>query len=258
MCRSIMKVRILNCDIMAITRPELLASMKEGAVYTPNVDHLVKLQNNSEFYKAYKNAEFIVCDSKILRACSFLLKDRIPETIQGSSLLKDFYMYHKDNADVKIFLLGAAEGVAEKAMRCINERAGRRAVVGAHSPSFGFEKNDAECEKIVEMLKNSEANVLVVGVGAPKQEIWIEKYRSALPNIKLFFALGATIDFEAGNIARAPKWIQKCGMEWFFRLMKEPRRLWRRYLVDDPVFFWKFFKQLLGIYKNPFEQDLPQ
>lgn len=247
-----MKVRILNCDIMAITRSELLNAMKEGVVYTPNVDHLVKLQHDRRFYDAYGKAEFVVCDSKILRLCSFFLKKKIPETIQGSSLLKDFYMHHKDNSDVKIFLLGAAEGVAKKAMEDINKRAGREAVVGAHSPSFGFEKNDRECAEIVEMIKNSPANVLVVGVGAPKQEIWIEKYRDSIPNIKLFFALGATIDFEAGNIARAPKLVQLFCMEWFFRLLKEPRRLWRRYLLDDPIFFWKFFTQLLGLYKNPF------
>lgn len=183
---------------------------------------------------------------------SKLLQEPLPEAIPGSSFFTAYYMYHKDDLNCKIFLLGAAEGIAEKAKRNINEKVGREIVVGAHSPSYGFEKNEEECEELVRIVNESGANVLLVGVGAPKQEKWIMKYRDRMPNVDVFMALGATIDFEAGTLKRAPKIWQKCGMEWLYRVIKEPKRLFKRYFVDDMQFFYYFTKQLLGIYKNPF------
>ncbi len=85
-------------------------------------------------------------------------------------------------------------------MENINRRVGRQIVVGAHSPSYGFEKNEQECEELIHIVNESGATVLLVGAGAPKQEKWIAKYRSRMSGVKLFMALGATIDFEAGNI----------------------------------------------------------
>jgi exopolysaccharide biosynthesis WecB/TagA/CpsF family protein len=128
-------------------------------------------------------------------------------------------------------------------------------IVGAHSPSFGFEKNEEECAKIIELINQSGATVLAVGVGAPKQENFISKYKDQFTNIKIFLAIGATIDFEAGNIKRAPKWISEIGMEWLYRLLAEPKRLWKRYLVHGPSFFWLILKQKLNLYVDPFNSD---
>lgn len=89
-------------------------------------------------------------------------------------------------------------------MERINQKVGRNIVVGAHSPSYGFEKKPEECEKLVHIINESGANVLLVGVGAPKQEKWIMKYRNRMPRIDIFMGLGATIDFEAGTLKRAP------------------------------------------------------
>ena len=182
------------------------------------------------------------------------MKHPLPEAIPGSSFFTAYYTYHKDDTDCRIFLLGAKEGIAAKAMERINGKVGRQLVVGAHSPSFGFEKNEQECEDIIDIVNKSDANVLLVGVGAPKQEKWIMKYRDMMPGVKLFMALGATIDFEAGTLKRAPMFWQKIGMEWFYRVLKEPRRLFKRYFVDDMQFFYYFIKQLFGLYKNPFER----
>lgn len=243
----------LNTNIQVITQHELLKELKKGVVITPNVDHLVKLQKDKEFYEVYKKAEWVICDSKILYMLSKLLKTPLPEAIPGSSFFTAFYEYHQNDPNCKIFLLGAAEGIAIKAMERINQKVGRNIVVGAHSPSYGFEKKPEECEKLVHMINESGANVLLVGVGAPKQEKWIMKYRNEMPGIDIFMGLGATIDFEAGTLKRAPILWQKIGMEWLYRCLKEPKRLFKRYFVDDMQFFYYFTKQLLGIYKNPFE-----
>ena len=242
----------LNTNIQVITQHELLKELKKGVVITPNVDHLVKLQKDKEFYDVYQQAEWVVCDSKILYILSKLLKNSLPEAIPGSSFFTAFYEYHKNDSDCKIFLLGAAEGVAVKAMERINQKVGRNIVVGAHSPSYGFEKNETECEELIKIVNESGANVLLVGVGAPKQEKWIMKYRDRMPGVDIFMGLGATIDFEAGTLKRAPIFWQKIGMEWLYRCLKEPKRLFKRYFIDDMQFFYYFGKQLLGIYKNPF------
>ena len=249
-----MNVKILNIDFLPITQNDLLTQIDKGVLITPNVDHLVKLQHDRDFYDVYQKAEWVVCDSKILYILSKLLRHPLPEAIPGSSFFTAYYSYHKDDKDCRIFLLGAKEGIAAKAKERINEKVGRQIVVGAHSPSFGFEKNEQECEDIIEIVNKSGANVLLVGVGAPKQEKWIMKYRDRMPGVKLFMALGATIDFEAGTLKRAPVFWQKVGMEWLYRVLKEPKRLFKRYFVDDMQFFFYFAKQLLGLYKDPFRK----
>ena len=246
------KIRILNIDVLNITRQQLLENLHEGVLITPNLDHLIKLQKDRDFYDCYKKAEWVVCDSNILRLFSKFLKKPFVEAIPGSSFFTSYYMYHKDDADCKIFLLGAKEGVAAKAMERINDKIGRQIVVGAYSPSFGFEKNEEECKEIVNIINKSGANVVLVGVGAPKQEKWIMKWKQLMPGVKVWMALGATIDFEAGNVKRAPKIYQKLAMEWLYRFTREPKRLFHRYFVDDMKFFWYFGKQLLGIYIDPF------
>ena len=245
-------IKLLNINIACLISRDLLARLNKGVLVTPNVDHLVKLQKDREFYDVYQQAEWVVCDSKILYLLSKLLKHPLPEAIPGSSFFTSYYMYHKDDPNCKIYLLGAKEGVATKAMERINKRVGRQIVVGAHSPSYGFEKDERECQELVEMINRSGANVLLVGVGAPKQEKWIMKFRNKMPGVDLFMALGATIDFEAGNIKRAPKIFQKLYLEWFYRFLMEPKRMFKRYFMDDMRFFYYFAKQLLGIYKNPF------
>lgn len=245
-------VRFLNVDLLSLTERELLNRLDRGVLITPNVDQLVKLQRDEEFYHICQKAEWVICDSRILYLLSKLLKHPLPEAIPGSSFFTSYYMHHKDDPNCRIFLLGAMDGVAQKAMERINERVGRQIVVGAYSPSYGFEKKDEENKAIYEMVNGSGANVVLVGVGCPKQEKWIDKHKANMPQVDLWMALGATIDFEAGNIRRAPRIFQKLYLEWFYRFLMEPKRMFKRYFVDDMQFFYYFTIQLLGIYRNPF------
>ena len=122
--------------------------------------------------------------------------------------------------------------MAREAQRRINARIGRQIVVGEYSPPYGFEQNREECEKVLSILQRSPANVVAVCLGAPKQEKWIATYRDCLPGIDIFMAIGATVDFEAGMNPRSPKFVSDIGLEWLYRLLREPRRLWKRYLLD--------------------------
>jgi N-acetylglucosaminyldiphosphoundecaprenol N-acetyl-beta-D-mannosaminyltransferase len=248
-------VTILNCRFLNIGIRELLETYNEGVLITPNVDHLVKMQKDRDFYAVNRSVKYCVNDSQIVLFAARFLGVPLKETISGSDFFPQFYNYHKNNTEVTIFLLGAAEGVAQKAMERINAHVGRTMVTGCYSPPFGFENDLKECERIVAMVNQSRATVLAVGLGAPKQEKWAMKYREKLPFAKRILCIGATIDFEAGSVKRAHKYIRAIGLEWLFRLFSEPKRLWKRYLVDDLPFAYLVIKQKLGIYRNPFPES---
>ncbi|MEA5570620.1 WecB/TagA/CpsF family glycosyltransferase [Calothrix sp. UHCC 0171] len=244
------KIKVLNLEIDNLSQSEFLADLESGIVFTPNVDHLMKLQHDSDFVQAYGISNYKVCDSQILLYAAKFLGTPIKEKISGSDLLPAFCNYHKHHEHIKIFLLGAREGIARQAQQKINYKIGRKIVVDSYSPSFGFENNEQECRQIINMINQSDATVLVIGVGAPKQEKWIYKYREQLPNIKIFMALGATIDFEAGKLQRSPKWISQIGLEWLFRLYCEPKRLWKRYLVENLPFLFLIVQQKFNFYSH--------
>lgn len=247
------KVKILNVEISNVTQQHLLENLTKGVLVTPNVDDLVKMQYDKEYFDIVKSAEWVICDSNILFLCSKLLKNSLKEAIPGSSFFTAFYEYHKDDENCKIFLLGGMDGVAKEAMKRINEKVGRKMVVDAYSPSFGFEKNVEENEYICKIINESGANVVLVGVGSPKQQKWINNHKAKMPDVDIWMALGATIDFEAGHAKRAPMIWRKLYLEWLYRFIQEPKRLFRRYFVKDTRFFVFFLKYLLGLYRDPFE-----
>jgi N-acetylglucosaminyldiphosphoundecaprenol N-acetyl-beta-D-mannosaminyltransferase len=245
------KIKILNIDVDNISSLKLLQKIKTGGIlFTPNVDHLMKLQKDAEFHQVYQQADYVVCDSKIIYWASIFLGNRIVEKISGSDFFPKFYQHYKNDEHIKIFLLGGIDRSAEIAREKINQKVGHPIVVGAYSPSMGFDKNELECQKIVDLINNSEATVLAIGVGAPKQEKWIVRYKKLLPKIKIFLAIGATIDFEAEITQRSPKWMSQVGLEWLYRLMLEPKRLWKRYLIESTPFFLLIFKQKFHLYRH--------
>ena len=248
--RKSSRLKILNAYIDNISNVKLLKEIKKGGVlFTTNLDHLMKLQKDLDFFIAYDQADYIVCDSQILFWASRFLGQKIPEKISGSDFFPKFYRHYQNDSEIKIFLLGGIEGVAEQARQKINSKVARPMVIGSYSPSIGFEDDEEECQKIVAQINNSNATVLAIGVGAPKQEKWINKYKNKLTKVKIFLAIGATIDFEAGTAQRAPKWMSNAGLEWLHRLVSNPKRLWKRYLLESLPFFWLILLQKLNLYK---------
>ncbi len=253
---KVQKVNILNLAIHNLSMEEVLTSLDSGIVFTPNVDHFVKLQCDREFLEAYGCANYRLCDSKIVYYAAKFLGCPIKEKVSGSDLFPRFYQYHCDNESIKIFLLGGWKNTAERAKARINRTVEREIIVGTYSPELGFETNEAECRKIEDLIAQSGATVLAVGLGAPKQEKFILRHKDNMPNIKIFMAIGATINFEAGVVNRAPNWMSNAGLEWLYRLMAEPERLWKRYLIEDPLFLWLVLLQRLNLYRQPFHGDL--
>jgi N-acetylglucosaminyldiphosphoundecaprenol N-acetyl-beta-D-mannosaminyltransferase len=236
-----MRRKLFNIEIDNLTRSELLDRFNEGFVVTPNVDHLILLKKNAEFLNAYRSAEYVVVDSQIVFWALKWLKRPVKEKISGSDFLPAYCAHHAEKNQLlanpkKIFILGGQLGVAQTALEVINRRHNTPIVIGAHSPSMNFAQDLTEITAVIELINKSGADTLVVGLGAPKQELWISRYRGQFVNVKSFLAVGAAIDFEAGNVARAPRWISSVGLEWFYRLCKEPKRMWRRYVVNDSAF----------------------
>lgn len=215
-----------------IAQPEKLCHF----VVTPNVDHIVKLQTNVGLQNAYTKAALIVTDGRpVVWAAGFLGVD-IPGTVPGSDLVPAIFEHAQLNQQpLTVFLLGAMPGVADRAKDIIHATWPMVKVVGTLSPDFGFEKKPAVSKAICEAINNSGADLLVIGLGAPKQELWITQYAPEI-SVKVALCVGATIDFIAGEKSRAPIWMQKVGLEWLHRMLSEPRRLAKRYIVDAIIF----------------------
>jgi N-acetylglucosaminyldiphosphoundecaprenol N-acetyl-beta-D-mannosaminyltransferase len=215
-------------------------------VVTPNVDHAVLLQENEGLQAAYSDAHMILADGHPIVWASRLLRKPLPERVPGSELVpKVFTRFNSGGDSLKVFLLGAGPGVAERAAENMKEEWPRVHTVGIYSPPMGFEKDENETQIILDKIAECAPDVVVVGLGAPKQEIWVhQNYDRML--CKAAFCVGATIDFLAGEKKRAPVWMQKVGVEWLHRMLSEPKRLVKRYAKDAWVFPQLVVRQMFG------------
>jgi exopolysaccharide biosynthesis WecB/TagA/CpsF family protein len=248
----IRKVRLLNVDVDDITMEELLDTFDEGMLLTLHVDMIVKLQRDRHFFEILPHFSPITCDSQILIAAARALGTPLRERVSGSDFFPRYCMKHKNDPRVTLFICGGRPGVAAQAANNINARVGRKMVVGTDSPPFDYDQRPGEVDRMIDRINTSTATVLLVGLGAGRQEKFIVRYRDRLPQVKTFLPLGGTIDYEAQILKRPPPWVTDRGLEWLYRLVSEPRQRWRRYLVHQPPVLWYLAKQRLGMYKNPF------
>ncbi len=165
---------------------------------------------------------------------SRMLGAAVPEKISGSDLVPRLL----DRAEAngwRVFLLGGGEGVAAKAAERLHASHPRLVIAGTSAPRIDMHEPEAARERVIAEVRAAKPDIVLVGFGAPKQELWIhEAVRALRPAVLL--GVGASLDFLAGTASRAPRWISASGLEWAYRLLREPRRLWRRYLVRDPRF----------------------
>lgn len=231
------RVKFLNTYIDNLTMQEaicraddLIKNKGSSYIVTPNLDHVVILEEDNEFAEIYKNADLILADGKPLIWISRFLKKPIKEKISGSDFFPNLCTLCAQNG-YSIFILGAAEGIAEKAAYNLCSRIHNLKIVGTYSPPLGFENNEYELNKIKEIIKKSAPDVLAVSLGSPKGEKFVYRHLKEY-NVSLGISIGATIDFEAGNVKRAPKWMSECGLEWSYRIIQDPKRLIKRYWND--------------------------
>jgi N-acetylglucosaminyldiphosphoundecaprenol N-acetyl-beta-D-mannosaminyltransferase len=214
----------------------LVLAGRGGVVVTPNVDHVVLAERHRLFRDAYAAADLSLADGKPIVWASHLLRRPLPEKVSGSDLVLPLL----DRAAARgwrVYLLGGGPGVAAAAgERLVRERGVD--IVGMAAPMLAAVEAgrvDPEGELAADAVTTARPQLVLVGFGAPKQEVWMHRHRRALAPA-ILVGVGASLDFLAGRVRRAPRWMSESGLEWLWRLALEPRRLWRRYLLDDPRF----------------------
>ncbi|MFT3710215.1 MAG: WecB/TagA/CpsF family glycosyltransferase [Archangium sp.] len=210
----------------------LVTAKQGGFVFTPNIDHVVTVDDHPEFAAAYAKASLSLADGMPVVWASRLLEHRLPEKISGSDLVGPL-LERAAQKKWRVAFLGAGPGVAEKAAKIVHEKYGTD-VVYTEAPMVKLD-DAAQLDGIAQRLSAAKADLVLMAFGAPKQELLIAKIADSVKPAVLL-GIGASLDFIAGTVKRAPVVMQKTGLEWLYRLGQEPRRLWRRYLINDPKF----------------------
>lgn len=217
----------------ALQAVERLVDAKQGGfIFTPNVDHVVNVDGDEAFAAAYAKADLCLADGMPLVWASRLLGAPLPERVAGSDLVGPL-LELAGRRQWRVFFLGAGPGVADKAAAVAKAR-WNTLVVGTDAPMVNL-KDDAQLDRIAQQLVDAKPDLVLMAFGAPKQELLIARIAERVKPAVLL-GIGASLDFIAGTIKRAPALMRKTGFEWLYRLSQEPGRLWKRYLVNDPKF----------------------
>lgn len=240
------QIDALTCDQ---AMRQILTWIKEADgtcryVVTPNLDHAVLLRDDDFLLRAYESAALVLADGMPLVWASRLLGRRLPERVAGSDLTPAL-LDASCEVPMRVFLLGALPERATQAAHNIEALYPAVTVVGTCSPEPGFERDADTGDAIVEKINAAYADLLIVGLGAPKQEIWVARHYQRL-RCPVALCVGATIDFLAQPALRAPPWMQRFGLEWLHRATRDPRRLFPRYARDAvhlPGLLWREFRR---------------
>jgi N-acetylglucosaminyldiphosphoundecaprenol N-acetyl-beta-D-mannosaminyltransferase len=213
---------------------QLACSGAPAMVVTPNADHIVTLETDLALRAAYESAALVVPDGMPLVWASRLLRGPLKERVTGADLMPRLCAVAPAHG-LRVFILGGRPGVPEEAARRLQLACPGLVVAGAYSPPFGFERDPVENEAIVAAIRSSGADLVFVGLGAPKQELWMHRHLARFDK-GVFLGCGAAVDFCAGAVRRAPQWMQSAGLEWLYRLTQDPSRLAKRYARDLYLF----------------------
>ncbi len=234
------RLRVGRLWVDVVTRDGALAAIAAlvargagGAVFTPNVDHVVMAEDDAEFRDAYARASLALADGAPVVWASRLLGARVPEKLSGSDMLVPMARLAAERG-WRVYLLGGGPGAAAEAARRLRDAYGVR-VVGVDDAFVAPRADPAGDAPVLARIRAARPDLVFVGLGAPKQELFITRARAAI-GPAVCVGVGASLDFVAGTLRRAPAWMSRAGLEWLFRLGQEPRRLWRRYLIQDPRF----------------------
>jgi N-acetylglucosaminyldiphosphoundecaprenol N-acetyl-beta-D-mannosaminyltransferase len=247
-----MKINIAGTQIDKYSFDEVVGRIVDQAfskdspeyVVTPNAQHILTLQKDTHFREIYGKAFLVVPDGVSLLWAAKFLQTPLEGRVNGTDLFERLCAIAAEKG-LKIFLLGGRPGAADKAAEILQARYPDLKIVGTHCPPYGFESNSAELALINAKIQAATPHILFVGLGAPKQENWIYANYQQL-NVPISIGIGVSFELVAGMVQRAPVLMQKSGLEWLFRLIVEPKRLWQRYIVGNPLFIWLVLKQKLG------------
>ena len=234
---DLLNVRVDRVDFAAAMGcvRQAIQARRPCQIVTVNVDFVKLAKADSAYRRLINTADLSVADGMPLLWAARLIGAPLPERITGTDLVLGCAQMAATEGH-RLFLLGAAPGVADQAAAELERRFPGLTVCGVYAPPFGPWEED-EDRRIVERIQSARPDVLFVAFGAPRQDVWIREHMAEL-NVPVSVGIGGTLNFLAGKIRRAPQWMQDFGLEWLYRVVQEPGRLWKRYLLEDfPIFF---------------------
>ena len=250
------KVNILGTHINSIRNTDLLDALAKVIVDWRNnpsfsnsttqvcitpTNSILAARKQPQVQAIYNAAEWVICDGVPVKWAAGFLGTPIVERITGLDLLPDLIqLAHEKNFTV--FLLGASPGVGEQLKNKIEAEYPNCKVKGVYVPPFMSVFTEEENQKMLEAVNQSGADILLVSLTAPKQDIWIAQHKHLL-KVPLSIGIGGAFEVMAGLVPRAPKWMHGAGLEWLYRLIQEPKRMYRRYLIEAPLFIPLIIRQ---------------
>ncbi len=244
------RVNILGAGVLCISYNILLEKIQEliktktssSIIITANVDHLYKIKKDILFKNIYDATDIIVADGVPLIWASKLLGRPIPERINGTDLM-DRLCGLSEKYGYSVFLLGGHGGTANHCAEVLMQKYPKMKRIKALSPSDYFTFPSIESDSIIESIIEAKPDILFVGLGAPKQEKWLYRYKDVI-KVPICIGVGVSFSFISGELSRAPYFFQKFGLEWLWRLFQEPRRLLGRYVMSNSYFIWGILREL--------------
>lgn len=242
-----MKIDFMNIPVDALTMEQTVRVIDNAISEGRSIQHVVinagkvvLMQRDPKLYDSVIACELINADGQAIVWAARLLGKKIPERVAGVDLMpKLIELAHQKK--YKCYFLGATNDVLEKVINIYTAKYGSEIIAGFHHGYFPEEEE----ESIARAIAKSGADLLFVAISSPKKERFLHQYREILKKVHFQMGVGGTFDIISGNTRRAPIWLQKAGLEWFYRLIQEPTRMWKRYLLGNPVFLWLVFKQLM-------------
>ncbi|MDY6915122.1 MAG: WecB/TagA/CpsF family glycosyltransferase, partial [Candidatus Cloacimonadota bacterium] len=237
-------IKLLNIKMQQAVElvEQIVDSNKKEEIFFVNPHCLNKIFKDISYYRILRKAKYIFPDGIGINIAAKMLHNPLVENLNGTDLLP-FLCEIAVKKGYKLYFLGGKPGIAEKAKEKLKEEYSGLKIVGIQD---GYFKED-EIPQIIESINDTKTDILLVAMGVPKQEKWIANYFPDL-QVNIAMGVGGLFDFYSGNIKRAPRWMREIGLEWFFRLLQEPKRMWKRYIIGNPLFLirvikWKLAKQ---------------
>lgn len=245
------EIRILGIKVSCLTVSEIHTYIEEcintdtkSLILNVNVNCMNLAYNNKWLRNFLNSAGIVFSDGAGILLGAKILGYNIPERITYADWTWQLSRFAEEGG-FSFFFLGANPGVGEEAANCLKSRYPHLKVVGIHHGYFDKSQDSEENKKVIKEINRCKPDILIVGFGMPAQERWLKDNWDNI-DVKIALTGGAVFDYISGNLRRAPSWMTDNGLEWFGRLLIEPRRLWRRYLFGNPLFIWRVLRQRFG------------
>ncbi|MGI6705194.1 MAG: WecB/TagA/CpsF family glycosyltransferase [Clostridia bacterium] len=245
------RIRVLNCWIDDLNMEETLREIEDIISNRRLVQHVainagkvVMMHKDRKLMDIINSCQMVQADGQSIVWASRILGEPLQERVAGIDLMEKLVQL-ADQKGYRVFFFGAREEVVSRVVSIYRQRYKNLQVAGYRNGYF----EDRDSPGIVAEIRKSHPDILFIAFESPRKEYWVSRYLSVL-NVPFCMGVGGSFDVIAGVTRRAPNWIQRMGLEWFYRFMQEPRRMWRRYLVGNSIFLWLLVREKIRLYRS--------